>query len=105
VSFISRTKHRQTAYGWNPPPLPMDSHTVYDQPQDVVSATECTGLTQQPVINVLEAQELSNLCAIHQLKPQGNVGKGNPNNDPSEVAFHRGPGDPPTHQRLPIEEK
>ena len=34
-----------------------------------------------------------------------NVGKGNPNNDPSEVAFHRGPGDSPTHQRLPVEEK
>lgn len=102
---MSRSKHRQGVYQWNPPPLGKNTHTVYDQPQDVVSATECTGLTQQPVINVLEAQDYSDLYAIHQLKPQGNVGKGNPNNDPSEVAFHRGPDDPPTHQRLPQEKE
>ena len=87
---MSRTKHRQNAYQWNPPPIPKGSHAVYNQPQDVVSATECTGLTQQPVTNVLEAQDISDLYAIHQLKPQGNVGKGNPRNDKSEIEFHRG---------------
>ncbi len=102
---MSKTKHRQSAGGWNPPPLPPDSPTVYDVPQNVVSATECTGLSQQPAMNVLEAQDLSDLYAIHQMKPQGNVGKGNPWNDPSEITFHRGPGDPPTRQRLPQERK
>ena len=102
---MSKSKHRQGVHQWDPPPIPKGSHTICDQPQNVASATECTGLTQQPVMNVLEAQELSDLYAIHQLKPQGNVGKGNPNNDPSEVSFHRGPDDPPTHQRLPEEKR
>jgi len=105
VFLMSKSKHHQGVHQWNPPPIPKGSHTVYDQPQSVASATECTGLTQQPVMNVLEAQDYSDLYAIHQLKPQGNVGKGNPNNDPSEVAFHRGPDDPPTHQRLPQERR
>ena len=30
------------------------------------------------------------LGALHAQKPQGNPGKGNPNNDPSEIHFHRG---------------
>ena len=86
---MSRTKHRQNAFQWNPPPLPRDKQTPFDPPQNVVSATECTGLTQQPVMNEAEAQTLSSLCAVHPLKPQGNVGKGNPRNDPSEIEFHR----------------
>lgn len=102
---MSKSKHKQHAHQWDPPKLPKDAKLPFDDPQNVVSATECTGLTQQPVINTLEAQDYSNLYAIHPLKPQGNVGKGNPNNDPSEIAFHRGPDDPPTHQRLPVEEK
>ena len=90
VFDMSRSKHNQGAQQWNPPPIPRGSHTVYNQPQDVVSATECTGLTPQPVMNDLEAREYADLYAIHQLKPQGNVGKGNPNNDPAEIEFHRG---------------
>lgn len=99
-----KSKHRQSAYQWNPPPLKPNSRAVFDTPQSVVSATECTGLVQQPVMNDIEGQDLSDLYAIHQMKPQGNVGKGNPLNDPGEIAFHRGPDDPPTHQRLPQEE-
>ena len=53
------------------------------------SATECTGLMQQVPENEGEARSLSQLYAIHTLKPQGNVGKDNPNNDPSEIRFHR----------------
>ena len=97
---MSRSKHRQGVYQWNPPPPNKQAQTVYDQPQSLVSATECTGVILQPLQNVLEAQEMSDLFSIHQMKPQGNIGKGNPNNEPSEMAFHRGPGDPPTHQSL-----
>ena len=87
--FISKTKHRQTAYGWNPPPLPKDAKLPFDDPQNVVSATECTGLTPQPIMNESECVNYEDLYATLPLKPQGNVGKGNPNNDPSEIRFHR----------------
>ena len=99
------TKHRQNVHQWNPPKLRQDSHAVFDSPENIVSATECTGLIQQPLDDLLAAQEMSSLYAIHQQKPQGNVGKGNPRNDLGEIAFHRGPGDPPTHRHLPQENK
>ena len=35
------------------------------------------------------ARALSALYAIHQVKPQGNVGKDNPNNPQEEINFHR----------------
>ena len=37
-----------------------------------------------------KARSLSALYAIHQVKPQGNVGKDNPNNLQEEIDFHRG---------------
>ena len=100
---MSKSKHHQGVHQWNPPPIKKDSKTIYDPPQNVASATECTGLTQQPVMNDFEAQDYSELYAIHPLKPQGNIGKGNPNNDPSEINFHRGGDELTTHQRLPKE--
>ena len=86
---MSRNKQQQGVHQWNPPPIPKESGKVYDQPQNVLSATECTGLGIRPAQDKLQAEALSDLCAIHQMKPQGNIGKGNPNNDPSEIAFHR----------------
>lgn len=94
---MSRSKHRQhgcapqqrNAYQWNPPPLSPDAKTEFDHTQDVASATECTGLSQQPVLNESESVDLSKLYVIHEIKPQGNIGKDNPNNDPSEINFHR----------------
>ena len=86
---MSRSKHHQGVHQWNPPPIPKESGKVYDQPQNVLSATECTGLGIRPAQDKLQAEALSDLYAIHQMKPQGNIGKGNPNNDPSEIAFHR----------------
>ena len=85
--------HRSTdthnARQWNPPPLPKDAKLPFDEPQNVVSATECTGLTQQPVMNESECVDYADLLAIHDLKPQGNIGKDNPRNNPEEIAFHR----------------
>ena len=57
--------------------------------ENLSSATECTGLTPQPVMSEGAGESLSSLYAIHEIKPQGNVGKCNPNNDPSEIDFHR----------------
>ena len=82
-------KDTHNARQWNPPPLPEDARLPFDEPQNVVSATECTGLTQQPVMNESECADYAALYAIHTLKPQGNIGKGNPRNDPEEIAFHR----------------
>ena len=89
---MSRTKHRQQqhpAQPWNPPPLAPDAPSAFDHPQNVASATECTGLEAQPVLSESAAEHYAGLYAIHGQKPQGNIGKGNPNNDPSEIRFHR----------------
>ena len=88
---MSRTKHRQSGkpFGWNPPPVPPDAELPLAPPPGVVSATECTGLERQPVLRRQEAERYTDLQSIHQQKPQGNIGKGNPNNDPSEIRFHR----------------
>ena len=51
--------------------------------------TECTGLMQHIPEHESEAQALSSLYAIHPVKPQGNIGKDNPQNDPDEIHFHR----------------
>ena len=89
---MSRSKHQQRTgvKMWNPPPLTTRIESPFDHTQNVQSATECTGLVQQPVMNQSEGLNLSSLYAIHDLKPQGNVGKDNPNNDPFEIEFHRG---------------
>jgi len=41
------------------------------------------------VLSPSEAEHYTDLYKIHAQKPQGNIGKDNPNNDPSEVHFHR----------------
>ena len=102
---MSRSKHHQGVHQWNPPPINKNSKTIYDGKQNVASATECTGLAAQPAKDWPEAQALTDLYDIHAFKPQGNIGKGNPNNDPSEIAFHRTPDDLPTHQRLHKEKR
>ena len=87
---MSKSRHRQrTAYQWNPPPLAPHTDTAFDRSQNVVSATECTGLEAQPVLNRSAAVDYTDLYEIHEQKPQGNIGKDNPNNDPSEIRFHR----------------
>ena len=49
---MSRSKHRQHgAKQWNPPPIPPDVKTPFSPPQNVVSATDCTGLEAQPVLS------------------------------------------------------
>lgn len=78
------------AWQWNPPPAEEIADESFHTRKAVQSATECTGLMQQVPEDESEAHSLSELYAIHQVKPQGNVGKDNPRNDPSEVRFHRG---------------
>lgn len=87
---MSRTKHRQStgAQQWNPPPIRPGQNTLMDE-NDVQSATECTGLMQRVPGHEDDAQALSDLYQITQVKPQGNVGKDNPRNNPEEIAFHR----------------
>lgn len=88
---MSKSKHRQhsSAKQWNPPPIRPDTQTPFSRPQNVVSATDCTGLEAQPILNDSAAENYTELYAIHAQKPQGNIGKDNPNNDPSEIGFHR----------------
>jgi len=89
---MSKSAHKQhpNPARWQPPPVAPHVPAPFETPQIVSSATECTGLMAQPAMNEEESESLSDLYAIHALKPQGNVGKGNPNNDPSEIRFHRG---------------
>jgi len=90
---MSKSHHRQhsrSACQWNPPPLAPDAPSVFLHPQSIASATECTGLEARPMLDRSEAEHAAGLYAIHQQKSQGNIGKDNPNNDPSEIEFHRG---------------
>lgn len=89
---MSKSRHRQhqhAAYQWNPPPLGKEAPATSAPVQNVASATECTGLERRPVLSESEAEHYTELYHIHAQKPQGNIGKGNPNNDPSEIHFHR----------------
>ena len=89
---MSKSRHRQhnhPAAQWNPPPLPPDTPSVFPPAQAVVSSCECTGLEARPVLSSSEAEQYTRLYRIHAQKPQGNIGKGNPNNDPHEIDFHR----------------
>lgn len=87
---MSRSRHRQhTAYQWNPPQSAKNAPHVFPGEQSLASATECTGLVQKPITSQSESADIAQLYAIHEQKPQGNIGKGNPNNDPSEIHFHR----------------
>lgn len=56
---------------WNPPPIPHGVATPLSVPQDVVSATDCTGLEIQPALNEAEAQHYAELYAIHEPKASG----------------------------------
>ena len=90
---MSRTRHRQhtkNAYQWNPPPLSGDAPDIFNHPQNVVSSSECTGLEVRPVLSQSECVDYTSIYPIHDQKPQGNIGKDNPNNDPAEIGFHRG---------------
>ena len=87
---MSRSKHRQHGgvRQWNPP-KPEGSAQLAPGVSSVVSATECTGLVAQPATDEEAAQSYARLGGIHTQKTQGNIGKGNPNNDPYEREFHR----------------
>jgi len=84
---MNKTNHN--AWQWNPPKQQEIADEAFHTYKDVSSATECTGLMQHIPENESEAHSLSELYAIHTVKPQGNVGKLNPRNDPSEIRFHR----------------
>jgi len=88
---MSTSKHHQRtgAQQWNPPPQVKDLKSPFSPEHYVASATECTGLEIRPVINDTAAKSYTELYALHQQKSQGNIGKDNPNNDPSEINFHR----------------
>ena len=82
-------KAKHAAWQWNPPKRVAFADESFHAYEDVQSATECTGLVQQIPENESEAYSLSSLYGIHVIKPQGNVGKCNPNHDPDEIRFHR----------------
>ena len=88
---MSRSKHHQhpNSKQWSPPPIVRDLKSPLCPEQNVASATECTGLEVRPVIDDVARESYAALYAIHEQKTQGNIGKGNPRNDPSEIAFHR----------------
>lgn len=82
-------KAKHAAWQWNPPKREAFADESFHAREDVLSATECTGLMQQIPENESEAYALSSLYGIHVVKPKGNIGKCNPNNDPGEIRFHR----------------
>ena len=88
---MSRSRHVQHggAKQWNPPKLTREADLPLSRTENTVSATECTGLEARPVVDDMAAQSYARLYGIHTQKTQGNIGKGNPRNDPSEIAFHR----------------
>ncbi|MBQ4266529.1 MAG: hypothetical protein IJB85_13570 [Clostridia bacterium] len=88
---MSRSKHRQHGgvKQWNPPPLGRQADLPLERTANTVSATECTGLEAQPAVSRSAAQSYTQLYGIHEQKSQGNIGKDNPRNDPSEIRFHR----------------
>ena len=88
---MSRSKHIQHGgvKQWNPPKLKKDADLPLSRTENTASAMECTGLEAQPVISDRAAESYTRLYGIHTQKSQGNIGKDNPRNDPSEIAFHR----------------
>lgn len=87
---MSRSKHAQRPFIWEAPPITPGPDKPFDHSTSVVSATECTGLEARPVLDHHEAEQYTAMGNIHKQKSQGNIGKGNPRNDPSEIRFHRG---------------
>lgn len=86
---MSTSKHKQRPFIWEAPPITPGPDHPFKAASGVASATECTGLEVRPVINETAAESYTDLFPIHQQKTQGNIGKGNPRNDPSEIQFHR----------------
>ena len=87
---MARSKHQQRiAQQWIPPEAIRQAELTLSKPSSVASATECTGLEARPVSSDAAAESCTQLYGIHAQKPQGNIGKGNPRNDPSEREFHR----------------
>lgn len=82
------TKRPHAAWQWNPPARQAADHDM-DALREIQSSTECTGLMQHVPEDESEAHTLSELYGIHTVKPKGNIGKGNPRNNPDEIAFHR----------------
>ena len=88
-------KHAQktTAVQWDPPAQRARDAELADESfhkrQVVQSATECTGLMSQVPGTEVGAESISDLYAIHEVNPQGNVGKDNPLNNEKEIEFHR----------------
>ena len=90
---MARSKHHQHGVKqWNPPLTDGKDELPLVGTAGIASATECTGLEAQPVIDDEAAKNTTLLYGIHAQKPQGNIGKGNPGNDLSEVEFHRTEG-------------
>lgn len=87
---MPRSKHTQRPFVWEAPPITPGSDEPFAHSANIVSATECTGLEAIPVHDRQEAEQYTAMQNIHKQKPQGNIGKGNPRNDPSEIQFHRG---------------
>ena len=87
---MSRSKHKQNAVQWNPPKLAKDAELPFAAQQNVASATQATGLMPRPAQNEDESQNSAALYSTLPPKPVGNIGKGNPQNDESEIRFHRG---------------
>lgn len=77
------------AHQWEPPRRRPTPDGAFAEPEDVQSATECTGLAARPPETRAAAAALSDLYALHEMKPLGNIGKDNPNNPPEERDFHR----------------
>ena len=87
---MARSKHHQRGVRqWSPPLLDGRDELPISAVASVASATECTGLEAQPVTSDNAARSYRQLYGIHAQKPQGNIGKGNSPNDPSETEFHR----------------
>ena len=87
---MPRSKHHQRgAKQWSPPPLSGRDELPIGAVASVVSTTECTGLEAQPVTSDTAAASYTQMYGIHAQKTQGNIGKDNPRNDPSEIEFHR----------------
>lgn len=80
-------KRPHAAWQWNPPARRSTSPAM--DAKEIQSSTECTGLMQHVPEDEGEAHALCDLYSIHAVKPKGNIGKGNPRNNPEEIAFHR----------------
>ena len=93
MSKGKKPAQKTTAVQWEPPGQRKQDAEAADESfhkrRAVQSATECTGLMSQVPGTEAGAESLSDLYAIHEVKPQGNVGKDNPLNDEEEIAFHR----------------